>query len=79
MPPFILTADARTRMNVKNVLWLSGMTFHAAPAEATMMGGCCLQVRMEEPLMLLFLAPSTADGKLDRKNDGFGAGLEHLV
>ena len=49
------------------------------PAEATMMGGCCLQVRMEEPLMLLFLAPSTADGKLDRKNDGFGAGLEHLV
>ena len=55
------------------------MTFHAAPAEATMMGGCSLQVRMEEPLMLLFLTPSAADGKLDRKSDGIAPGFEHFV
>ena len=44
---------------VTDVLRLSGMTFHATPAEATMMGGCDLQVRREEPLMLLFLTART--------------------
>ena len=47
------------------------------PAEATMMGGCDFASENGRTVDAAFL--DGADGKLDRKNDGFGAGFEHLV